>query len=53
MVHIGIALHARQLSMSVLDHHNSTMFQQTLLTSCGNLKAAVSAFAGRKSVVFE
>jgi hypothetical protein len=53
MVYIGIDLHARQFSMSVLDQHNSSIFEQTLPTSCENLKAAVRAFAGRKRVVLE
>ena len=53
MVCIGIDLHARQFRMSVLDQHNGTIFEQTLPTSCENLKAAVKAFAGRKRVVLE
>jgi hypothetical protein len=53
MIYIGIDLHARQLRMSVLDQHNSTIFEQTLPTSCENLKAAVKAFGGRKLVVLE
>jgi hypothetical protein len=32
MVYIGIDLHARQFRMSVLDQHNSTIFEQTLPT---------------------
>jgi len=32
MVCTGIDLHARRFSMSVLDQHNSTIFEQTLPT---------------------
>ena len=53
MVYIIIDLHARQFSISVMDEQRSTIFEQTLPTSCQNLKAAVRAFAGRASVVFE
>ena len=53
MIYIGIDLHVRQFSMAVLDQDNSIIFEETLPTSCRNLKAAVSAFAEGKSVVFE
>lgn len=46
MLYIGIDLHARQFTMSVLDRHNSTIFEETLPTSCESLDpAAVSASA--------
>ena len=53
MVYIITDLHARQFNISVMDEQRSTIFEQTLPTSCQNLKAAVRAFAGRASVVFE
>ena len=53
MIHIGIDLHARHFSMAVLDQDNRIVFEETLPTSSRNLKAAVSAFAEGKSVVFE
>jgi len=53
MIYIGIDLHVRQLSIAVLDQDNSIIFEETLPTSCRNLKAAVTAFAEGKSVVFE
>jgi len=53
MVYIITDLHARQFNISVMDEQRSTIFEQTLPTSCENLKAAVRAFAGRASVVFE
>ncbi len=53
MIYIGIDLHARQFNMAVLDQDNRIVSEETLPTSCQNLKAAVSAFAEGKSVVFE
>ena len=36
-----------------MDQDNSIVFEQTLATSCQNLKAAIGAFIETKSVVFE
>jgi len=53
MIHIGIDLHARHFSMAVLDQDNRIIFEETLPTSCQNLKAAIGAFGETKTVVFE
>ena len=53
MIYIGIDLHARHFSMAVLNQDDGIMFEETLPTSCQNLKAAIGAFSETKSVVFE
>jgi len=53
MIYIGIDLHARHFSMAVLNQDDNIVFEETLLTSCQNLKAAIGAFRETKSVVFE
>ncbi len=53
MIYIGIDLHARHFSMAVLNQDDSIMFEETRLTSCPNLKAAIGAFSETQSVVFK
>jgi hypothetical protein len=49
MVYIGIELHARQSRVSVLHKRNSTIFEQTLVTSCENSRSATSASSRRRA----
>jgi len=53
MIYIGIDLHARHFSMAVLNQDDNIIFEETLPTSCRNLRAAIGAFSETKSVVFE
>jgi transposase len=53
MIYIGIDLHARRFSFSVLDADSQILVEDTLLTSAYNLRAVVAGIPGPKTVVFE
>ncbi len=53
MIYIGVDLHTGHFSMAVLNQDDGIIFEETLPTSCQNLKAAIGAFSETKSVVFD
>jgi len=53
MLYVGIDLHARTFSYAVVDGDCNVMFEETLTTSCENLREAMERIVAKKKVVFE